>query len=145
MVWFNPLLLRANLHSSRRLRLVVLATSLLFFVPSVLTTAAEPATVQLIVDYGDGVLKQFPRLSWQEKQTVLDTLALAVKHPRGIKVATQGKGELTLVLAIDDLKNEGRGKNWVYRVNGKLADRSCGVFEVQAGDAIEWKFSGEMP
>jgi uncharacterized protein DUF4430 len=106
--------------------------------------ADEPATektVKLTIDYGDGVQKVFAALPWKEKLTVLAALEAAAKHPRGIKLAHQGTGERILITAIDDLKNEGRGRNWLYEVNGKLADRSAGVFELAAGDAVLWRFA----
>ena len=105
--------------------------------------AAEPAkTVKLTIDYGDGVQKVFSELAWKEGLTVFAALGQAAEHPRGIKLTHQGQGATTLVTAIDDLKNEGRGRNWVYDVNGKLADRGCGVWELQAGDAVLWRFGG---
>lgn len=96
--------------------------------------------VQLTIDYGDGVQKTFAALEWKEKQTVLDVLQLAEKHARGIKIKHRGSGATTLVTAIDDVANQASGNNWLYEVNGKLADRSCGVFEVQPGDKVIWKF-----
>lgn len=108
-----------------------------------LAAAAEPAvekSVKLTIDYGDGVQKVFVALPWQEKMTVLAALEAAQKHPRGIKLAQQGSGERVLVTAIDELKNEGRGRNWLYEVNGKLADKSAGVYELSAGDAVLWRF-----
>ena len=73
--------------------------------------------------------------------TVMDALKWADKHPRGIQFSVRGKGATAIVTRIDDLKNTGgKGKNWVYRVNGKLGDRSCGVFLVKPGHRILWKF-----
>jgi hypothetical protein len=97
-------------------------------------------TIKLVVDYGDGVQKQFAALLWTKETTVLSVLEAAARHPRGIKFTHQGKGETVLVTAIDDLKNEGRGRNWLYEVNGKLGDRSCAVMPVQAGDSVLWRF-----
>src|SRR5262245_19629005 len=91
-------------------------------------------SVQLTIDYGDGVQKTFSTLEWKETQTVLDALQLAEKHPRGIKLKHRGAGATVLVTAIDDVANKAGGNSWLYEVNGKLADRSCGVFEVQPGD-----------
>jgi hypothetical protein len=110
--------------------------------------AAEPVkeqegakeTVKLAIDYGDGVQKQFAALPWTKETTVLTALEAAAKHPRGIKFTHQGKGETVLVTAIDDLKNEGRGRNWLFEVNGKLGDRSCAVTPLQAGDSVLWRF-----
>jgi hypothetical protein len=109
------------------------------------SNAQEPAktekkTVTLTIDYADGVQKTFKALEWKDKQTVLDVLQLAAKHPRGITFKHRGSGATVLVTAIDDVTNQAGGNSWLYEVNGKLADRSCGVFEVQPGDALLWKF-----
>jgi hypothetical protein len=105
--------------------------------------AEEPVqpTISLTVDYGDGVSKSFAKIPWKEKQTVWDVLQAAVKHPRGIKLMHRGSGATTLVTQIDDLANEGRGKNWLFEVNGKLGEKSCAVVELAAGDAVLWRFA----
>jgi hypothetical protein len=97
-------------------------------------------TVRLIIDYGDGVQKHFTQLRWQNGMTVLDALEAAQKHPRGIEVKYRGKGATAFLTQIDDLENQGRGRNWVYRVNGKLADRSFARFTLKSGDTVLWKF-----
>ncbi|WP_425616772.1 DUF4430 domain-containing protein [Anatilimnocola sp. NA78] len=100
----------------------------------------EVKTVQLTIDYGDGSKRQFTAIPWKEKQTALEVLEAAAKHPRGVKFKHRGSGATVLVTAIDDLSNQAGGNSWLYEVNGKLADRSCGVYEVQAGDTLLWKF-----
>jgi hypothetical protein len=97
-------------------------------------------TVKLVIDYGDGVQKVFASVPWTKETTVFSALEAAAKHPRGIKFTHLGKGETVLVTAIDELKNEGRGKNWLYEVNGKLGDRSCAVMSLKAGDSVLWRF-----
>lgn len=102
----------------------------------------EPAseTVKVVIDYGDGSQKQFSAVAWKQEMTVFAALEAAAKHPRGFKFVHQGKGETVLITAIDDLKNEGRGRNWLYEVNGKLGDRSCAVMPLKAGDSVLWRF-----
>jgi hypothetical protein len=102
---------------------------------------AEHKTVRLSIDYGDGVQKVFSGLEWQEKATVFSALEAAAKHPRGIKFEHRGSGATTLVTSIDGQKNEGRGRNWLYEVNGKLGETSCALAEIQAGDAVLWRFA----
>ena len=102
--------------------------------------APKPPTVQLIVDYGDGVQKHFTALPWKEGMTVFDALEAAQKHPRGIKAVYRGKGETAFLTQIDDLENEGRGRNWIYRVNGELAKKSFAILTLKAGDTILWFF-----
>ncbi len=101
----------------------------------------DSKSVKVTIDYGDGVEKRFTAIPWQDPMTVWDAMRLAAKHPRGIKFEHRGKGATALLTQIDDLKNEGGGKrNWVYRVNEKLADRSLGILEIKAGDTILWRF-----
>lgn len=117
--------------------------TLLILLAAVPLSAAEPA-VSLTVAYGDGVEKKFTALPWKEGLTVLDALNAAAKHSRGIKVDRRGNGEFAFVTAIDELKNDG-GKNWIYLVNDKAADKSCGIYPLKAGDAVLWKFTADMP
>lgn len=102
--------------------------------------APPPPTVKLIIDYRDGVQKHFTALPWKAGMTVLDALQAAGRHPRGIKIGLRGKGATAFVTQIDDVENEGRGQNWVFRVNGELARKSCGALEVKAADTILWTF-----
>jgi len=102
--------------------------------------STESKTVQLIVDYGDGVKKHFHRIKWQDKMTVQAVTLAAAKHPRGIQVKQRGKKATAFLSQIDDLANSARGRSWVYRVNGKLADRSFGVYAVSSGDVITWSY-----
>lgn len=104
-------------------------------------SAAESAgTVRLTIDYGDGVQKVFAAIAWQEGQTVLAALEDAAKHPRGIKFEHRGAGATAFVISIDGQKNEGAGRNWLYEVNGKPANKSCGTWTLHAGDQVLWKF-----
>ena len=107
--------------------------------PGASASAEKP--VKLIVDYGDGVQKHFTALAWKKDMTVLDAMQMAAEHPRGITFEYRGRGSTALLVRIDNVKNEGAGRNWIYRVNGKLADRSMGVWRLQPGDTILWSFA----
>ena len=110
------------------------------------TTAKDDAAsrpnegVKMIIDYGDGVQKHFTALSWKKGMTCLDALNQAKKHPRGIRFSYRGKGARGFLTTIDGLKNEGQGKNWIYRVNGKLGDRSFAIQTLNQGDVTLWNF-----
>ncbi|HZZ71588.1 MAG TPA: DUF4430 domain-containing protein [Pirellulales bacterium] len=110
------------------------------------TTAAAPSVKPIMVeiDYGDGVKKEFAELELTKDQTVLGALQAAHDHPHGIKFVAVGTGAQALVEQIDDLKNEGGGakaKNWMFRVNGKEAERGAGDFSLSAGDRVLWRFA----
>jgi hypothetical protein len=101
----------------------------------------EPA-VELAIDYGDGCEKRFRRIPYKHGMTVLAALEFAAAHPRGIKFESSGAGESALLTSIDDLSNEGGrdGRNWIYRVNGKLATKSFDAYTLSPNDVILWKF-----
>ena len=100
----------------------------------------ESKPVTLVIDYGDGVQKHFTAIAWKQGLTVLDALRTAQAHPRGIRCEYTGSGATALLTKIDDVANEGRGRNWMYRVNGKLAEVGFGVRQLDPGDSILWKF-----
>ena len=103
-------------------------------------SAVAADVVSMTVDFGNGTQKKFDQLPWKAGLTVLDAARLAEKQPRGIRIKSRGKGDTAFVFQIDDTANEGRGRNWIYRVNGKLADRSVGVYKLNAGDNVSWRF-----
>jgi phosphotransferase system HPr-like phosphotransfer protein len=103
---------------------------------------AAPAadTVKLVIDYGDGAQLHFSGLAWRDGITAFDVLALAQKHPHGVKFRHRGTGAHAKVEQIDNLTNEGDGKNWIYSVNGKQGEVSSGIHTLKRGDTVLWKF-----
>ena len=71
---------------------------------------------------------------------LLDVLEAARKHPRGIRFKYRGSGKRAFLTQIDDVENEGKGNNWIFRVNKKLGEESFAVTAVNAGDVILWEF-----
>jgi hypothetical protein len=101
-------------------------------------------TVKLVIDYGDGVQKVFPALEWKEGMTVLDAMEKAKAPAHGITFKYTGKNETAFLTQIDDLKNEGGGKekkNWQYWVNEAYADKGFGVRKLDKGDVVLWKLA----
>ena len=62
-----------------------------------------------------------------------------------LKFESRGSGpESRFVTSIGGVENQAAGDNWVFRVNGELADRGCGEFSVRPGDQVQWMF-GKYP
>jgi hypothetical protein len=102
----------------------------------------KPA-VAMAIDYGDGMEKRFSRIPHEDGMTVLAALNVAASHPRGIKFDTTGSGEAAMLTAIDSVANESGGaesRNWIYRVNGKLATVSFDAYTLEPDDVILWRF-----
>jgi hypothetical protein len=110
-------------------------------VPTASAADQQTQTVALVIDYGDGVEKHFRGLPWREGMTVLELTQAAGKHPRGIAFEYRGRGATAFLFQIDDLKSQGGGRNWVYRLNGELADRSFAVQALQPSDRVVWEFA----
>jgi Domain of unknown function (DUF4430) len=103
---------------------------------------AQSATVRLVIDYGDGVIKTITGLPWTKGSTVLDVMNTAKSRPHGISFGYTGSGASAFLTHIDDVANEGGGKkNWQLWVNTSYADKSFAVHEVQPLDVVFWRFT----
>lgn len=88
-------------------------------------------------------------MPWKEDITVFDAMNLAQAKPHGIKFTYEGSTpDKYFLTQIDDVKNEGSGsgkRNWLYSVNGMLADKSFGIYKLKSADKVSWKFSTFHP
>src|SRR5262249_51333693 len=104
---FNPLTPRAIGN--------FLAAILLAFAAAGPQAPAQSATVGLVVDYGNGVIKTITGLPWAKGSTVLDVMNAAKERPHGITFSYTGSGASAFLTRIDDVANEGgaaANKNW---------------------------------
>ena len=53
--------------------------------------SAKVSTVELTIDYGDGMQKRYPTLPWKDGMTVFDALTWAEKHRGESKSVRGGK------------------------------------------------------
>ncbi len=70
-----------------------------------------------------------------EGATVLDVLEQLTL----VSVETHGTGGNAFITKIGDLETSA-GEGWLFYVNDQWADRSAGVYELQKGDRVRWKF-----
>jgi hypothetical protein len=125
---------------TRRSVAILLATILLFAASD--RAEAQDATVRLVVDYGNGVIKTIIGLPWTKGSTVLDVMNAAKRRPHGINFSYTGSGASAFLTRIDDVANEGGSKkNWQLWVNTSYADKSFAVYEVQPLDVVFWRFT----
>jgi Domain of unknown function (DUF4430) len=125
-------------------RAASIALMLLAFGSAGAPAGAQTATVRLVVDYGDGVVKTITDLPWSKGATVLDVMTAAKARPHGITFSATGSGASALLTQIDDVANQGGGagkKNWQLWVNTNYADKGFGVYDVQVLDVIFWRFT----
>jgi hypothetical protein len=97
--------------------------------------------VLLTINFGDGRRLENASAGWREGMTVLDLLQ---NEPR-LNLRVQGSGESAFLRELNGVANEGAGgRNWIYSVNGKPADKSCGVYRLRANDHVLWTFAGRQ-
>ena len=127
---------------TRRAAAILLAAMLLAIPAAGERAHAQSATVRLVVDYGDGVIKTLTGLPWAKGSTVLDVMNAAKDRPHGISFSYTGSGASAFLTRIDDIANEGGAKkNWQLWVNTSYADRGFGVYEVQPLDVVFWRLT----
>lgn len=99
-------------------------------------------TVALEIDFGTGQKREFAAIPWFQGMTVDDLMTAASREKDSFQYFVQGDLAMTMLVKIDESLNEGAaGRNWTYTVNGKAADRSLAVYELQPGDRVLWTFA----
>jgi hypothetical protein len=105
--------------------------------PATIAASDPRPKVNLSIDFGGGRRTRFAAIAWHDGMSVAD---LMNAWPT-VTITQKGSGDSAMVTAIDGIANEGAdGKNWLYRVNGKFADRSFAVYELKPGDQVLWTF-----
>jgi Domain of unknown function (DUF4430) len=105
--------------------------------------AAATKTVEMVVDYGDGVQIHYTALPLREKMTAFDAVTAASAHPHGVKFVWRGAGATAFVTQIGDVKNEGGGaksRNWLFSIDGKESEVGVGDAVLKPGDVVLWRF-----
>jgi uncharacterized protein DUF4430 len=105
--------------------------------PAQVAAASSREKVSLVINYGNDRRKTFEAVAWRNGMTVADLL----NNTPDIAVTRSGAGQSAFLSGIDGVTNEGTGgHNWTYSVNGKSADRSFAIYELQPGDQVLWTF-----
>lgn len=109
------------------------------------TPGQDKIRVTLVVQFSKSRKKTLKQLELPADSTVLDLMKLA-KRNKKIDFKFRGKGPTAFLSSIDGISNEGaRGDNWIFRVNGKLGRKSCGVSKLADGDTVTWSFGKYKP
>jgi hypothetical protein len=105
--------------------------------PAIIAASDPRPKVALSLDFGGGRRIAFSAIAWRDGMTVADLISA---WPN-IAINQKGAGESAFVTSIDDVENQGvDGKNWTYRVNDQMADRSFAVYKLKPGDHVLWTF-----
>jgi len=107
--------------------------------------AKVAGTVDLEIDFQSQREKIEVPIPCSADSTVFSILTRA-KNLDDLDFESRGNGPASrFVTSIGGVENQAAaGDNWVFRVNGELADRGCGEVSVKPGDHVQWSF-GETP
>lgn len=109
-------------------------------------TGAE--TVELSIRFTDGRTRKFDHVPFRKGMTVAD-LMTSVKSEKAndFRFEHKGTGATAFLLSIDGVANQsGQSRDfWIYRVNGKLGDRSFGAYALKPGDKVLWHLGKYEP
>lgn len=106
------------------------------------------ATVELSVRFADGKTRKFDPVPYRKDMTVIDLMnAVKAGKANGFRFEHKGAGATAFLLSIDGVANQsGQSKDfWIYRVNGKLGDRSFGTYSLKPGDKVLWHLGKYEP
>ncbi|MBX3433838.1 MAG: DUF4430 domain-containing protein [Pirellulales bacterium] len=110
--------------------------------PIVLSPSPQGASASLAIDFGNGARREFAALPWRPQMTVADLMEAAREFRPGIVYEQQGTGAGAFLTALEGVAGEGAGGRWwQYLVNGRPANDSFGVHQLNAGDRVLWRFA----
>ena len=106
-------------------------------------SAIANSAVALSVTWSNSKRLPLYEEKWYSGMTVRD-LMLSAQDDEVLTFEETGEGDAAMLTSIGDTKNEGGGtesQNWIFRVNGEMADRSFGIYDLEKGDIVSWEFT----
>lgn len=99
-----------------------------------------PGEVSITIQ--DGKSKSRLTVLVAEKSNLLSIME-AQKIEQKLSFEVKGEGDMTFVESLNGVKNEGPGDdkhNWLFAVNGRLANQGIGQLQISANDSVTWCF-----
>ena len=102
----------------------------------------QTVTISIVAPDVKGTILPVTTVEMATGDTVLSITQKIVKE-RGIQISVTGSKATAYVQGIDNLYEFDHGplSGWEAYVNGKSLDKSAGIYEVQAGQAIKWSYT----
>lgn len=106
------------------------------------TEPKQTVTITINAPEVKGTIVPVTTVEMQNGDTVLSVTQRIVKA-RGFQISVTGSGATAYVQGIDNLYEFDHGplSGWEIFVDGKALDRSAGVYGVQPGQAIIWRYT----
>ena len=102
----------------------------------------QTVTITIVAPDVKGTILPVTTVEMVQGDTVL-SITQKIAKERGIQISVTGSRATAYVQGIDNLYEFDHGplSGWEAFVNGKALDKSAGIYGVQAGQAIEWRYT----
>lgn len=93
----------------------------------------------------DGCMLKKTKMQVKKGSSVFDLLC-EVQDAKGIQMEYSGGKKTAYIQGIGNLYEQdgGRWSGWMYSVNGKYANVSCGEYTLKDGDEVQWNYSCDL-
>ncbi|MBN2131570.1 MAG: DUF4430 domain-containing protein [Sedimentisphaerales bacterium] len=81
-------------------------------------------------------------VEFKEGETIFAVLKRMLAD-KGISLSSRASGSSVYIVAVNGLAefDAGPTSGWMYSVNGWYPSYSCGSYELEDGDAVEWRYT----
>lgn len=102
-------------------------------------------TITIVGPEDVGTILGLTEVELNDGDMVFDILNRVVKD-KGIQMEYKGRKSSVYIRGIHNVYEFDRGpeSGWVYRVNGKVPQVSCGAYKLKDGDKIEWLYTTNL-
>lgn len=104
------------------------------------TASPEQGTISLMIDYGDGIVETYGNIPLSANENLFQVMEKAAKENNLAFESKTYEGLGALVTKIGGKENGADNRYWQYWVNNQKPEVGAGLYILQAGDIVEWKF-----
>lgn len=108
---------------------------------SKLNAPVKESTVSIMIDYGDGEVVTYNSVPVGVGENVFQATETLAKNNNLAFESKNYEGLGALIEKINTKKNGADNRYWQYFVNNQKPDVGAGLYVLQPGDLVEWKFA----
>lgn len=105
-----------------------------------LNTAESKSAVSIMLDYGDGKVATYNNVSLTANESLFQAMEKLAKDNSLAFEHKTYEGLGALIEKIGTKKNGMDDRYWQYWVNNQKPEVGAGLYILQSGDIVEWKF-----
>ena len=104
-------------------------------------TPAALSSVNLMIDYGNGSIKTWNTVSWNEAMSVLDLMQKVANAKEVAMTAKPDAKGVNTLDSIDNISNDPKQNlRWQFWVDNTYEPRTADKYYLKPGDIVLWKY-----